>query len=335
MPLSSDQQAALTRLQSYYEGNNPYNSVTNPGGFRQGGHVYNFVSALKDVATVCVGIASLAADVATNSAQSPKAVRVDATQTFTAAEQTQGQTNLGIASAIATAVKKTGDTMTGPLTLSYSGPILTFKMVGGTYDKAFWDWQHYPNDGHFYLQYQAPDGTNSNVLNISPNGAITTSQLGDLVLNGTVGSQGLGIRFTFPSNADWGLRTTTGNRFQFCDGAKSVEYLSIGTDGSVSTKQLGDLNTRIENRAAAYANNAQTGAYNSCVSSTRLAYVGDQSVAANFGGGMHEDYGASWISGRSSALSNDQQDIIITILRYRQLQQYIPNSGGWVASYYA
>lgn len=101
-------------------------------------------------------------------------------------------------------------------------------------------------------------------------------------------------------------------------------------NGTVWTKQLGDL--------ASYVNsvgtNNQNAAVNRCVTSTRMAYVGDQSVAANFGGGMHEDYGASWISGRATALSNDQQDIVINSLRWRQLQQYIPNQG-WVASYYA
>jgi hypothetical protein len=95
MPLSAAQQAALARLQAFYEGDNPYNSVTNPGGFRQGGSLYNFVNALKDVAAVVSGAAVLVSEAVAASANSPKALRVDGTTGFTQIEKRQGRLNLG------------------------------------------------------------------------------------------------------------------------------------------------------------------------------------------------------------------------------------------------
>lgn len=363
MPLTQTQQDALSRLQSYYEGNNPYNSVTNPGGFRQGGHVYNFVNALKDVALVVSGAASLVTDAVNAAASSPKAVRVDTAQSFTSAEQAQAQNNIGIAGALTSTVNKAGDTMSGALGLQYSSPQINLTQSGGTYDGNRWSVFNFSNDGKLYFQNVTKAGATTNPVSFGIDGSIVSAQFGDLntyitntasarvaksgdtmsgvlnisaniQFNGAASQASPGARFYSPSVGDWLARLNTGNRFQLCDGGASVEYFSVGIDGSVSTKQFGDLNSRIESRAAAYASDARTGAINSVVTSTRMVYVGDQNVAANFNGGMHEDYGASWVSGRSTSLSNDQQDIIITVLRWRQLQQYIPNQG-WVASYYA
>lgn len=62
MPLTPEQQAAQNRLQTYYDGDLPYDPTSNPGGFRRGGNVINFEPALKDVATVLQGAGVLAGD---------------------------------------------------------------------------------------------------------------------------------------------------------------------------------------------------------------------------------------------------------------------------------
>lgn len=554
MPLSDVQKAALNRLQSFYEGDNPYNSVTNPGGFRQNGHLYNFVPALKDIATVITGVAALAVEVATNSVQSPKAVRVDADQNYTEGEKAQGQKNLGIAATLAAAVSKLGDTMTGALNIRMPDAQLTLLQNGGSNDKLGWRLLNFNLDARLYFQAIAADGTGTNpmwlnrdgslnlsaigdvsariearaaafaalrvaktgdtmtgtlgapnfnttkgsaggafgilsrdasgkdfqlynaanlvrfwestagdVLRLGADGGVWTLQLGDLnariesrgsaygelartaaqaasvakagdtmsgklqmlnapveivgtgyfdlvvgnvyrwrnivgsdgtlawkngdtngdnftittggaiwckqfgdlnariearaaaygalavqktgdtmtgdlTMSGTVGSQGLGIRFLFPSNADWVLRSTTSNRIQFCDGAKTAEYASIGVDGSASFKQIGDLNTRIETRAKAFADAAQTASYNAavaaCQQSTRLVYAGDLGNSWNLGGGYTEPYAGAVMTTRYTYTESDGT-WNFGGARWRYLQMYVPNAGGWVTAGYA
>ena len=98
MPLTSAQQAALSaaidRLQNYYDGDNPYNPSTNPGGFRQGGQVVNFEPALKDTATVMNLASILVSDATAAATNSPKAVRVDSALSFTEIERGQGRANI-------------------------------------------------------------------------------------------------------------------------------------------------------------------------------------------------------------------------------------------------
>lgn len=96
MALTSDQQAALTRLANFYEGLSAYNASSNPGGFRQGGHLVNFVPALKDLASVVQGTSSLVADALAAATNSPKAVRVDSNQGFSSAEMAQALKNIGL-----------------------------------------------------------------------------------------------------------------------------------------------------------------------------------------------------------------------------------------------
>jgi hypothetical protein len=140
------------------------------------------------------------------------------------------------------------------------------------------------------------------------------------------------------SNANAAFAVRNGNgRLQIIDDAGAVEYFSVGTDGTLSTRQLGDLNSRIESRGSAWADNAvnrANGYTNGFVSSIRWVFVGDQNVAAHFGSGTFEDFGGSAVTGRSTSLTFRQEDIIITSLRWRQLQIYIPNAG-WVATYFA
>lgn len=551
MPLTTAQQAALDRLKSFYEGDNPYNSVTNPGGFRQNGHLYNFVPALKDIATVTTGLVALAAEVATNSVQSPKAIRVDADQNYTDGEKAQGQKNLGIAATLAAAVSKAGDVMTGILRLnagilqiakigavttgmlghrllSYSddkfyiqsldgsitmlnigqdgslstpqlgdlntriearaaafaalrvaktGDTMTGTLVAPNFNTTkgspgsafgilsreaggkdfqlynsqnlvrFWetaagDFVRFGPDGSVWTlqlgdlnqriearakafadiaqataqgtsvnktgdtmtgqlvvqgaplvvsssnpqldivwgnvirvrqtinasgQWKLQNGDSADdLLIVTPStGAVWVKQFGDLnarieargaaygalavqktgdvmsgdlQINGSTGGAGFGVRFIFPSNADWLIRGTAGNLLQFCDGARTVQYFSLGTDGSINTKQFGGLNARIEARAKAFADVAQSAAYNAavaaCQQSTRLVYAGDLGNSWNLGGGYTEPYPGAVMTTRYTYTESDGT-WNFGGARWRYLQMYVPNAGGWVTAGYA
>ncbi|MHB2205077.1 hypothetical protein [Methylobacterium sp. CM6257] len=289
MAFTEAQQAALNRLLNFYEGLKAYNAATNPGGLRQGGHLINFVPALQDLATVVNAVAPMVDAAQAASAASPKALRADNAQSFVTAEivtlltnigllannlpltdaqKTKILSNLGAAAILAAAVQKTGDTMTGKLTMS-SAPIEV-------------------------------SGTNPYI---------------DLTYGGVLRAR---------------VQVDGSGNIIFRNGDNNDNFFYVAPSGAFWTKQLGDLNSRIESRGSAWADNA----VNRCVTSTRLSYVADENVAAQFGGGMREVYGASMVTGRTTNLANDQQDIIVTVLRYRQLQQYIPNQG-WVASYFA
>lgn len=112
MPLSSGQSAAVGRLGNFYDGDNPYNAQTNPGGFQQGGHRINFPLALKDVASAAQGVASLVSDAASSASSAagaaqtaanyattnPKALVLSGPQAFTSTEILQGLANLGLLS---------------------------------------------------------------------------------------------------------------------------------------------------------------------------------------------------------------------------------------------
>jgi hypothetical protein len=56
MVVTPEQQAALDRLEHFYDGQLPYDPNTNPGGMRNGGHRRNFVPALVDVAIAVLAI---------------------------------------------------------------------------------------------------------------------------------------------------------------------------------------------------------------------------------------------------------------------------------------
>jgi hypothetical protein len=294
MPLSDSQKAALNRLQSFYEGDNPYNSVSNPGGFRQGGHLYNFVPALKDLASVITGCAALAVEVATNSAQSPKAVRVDGDQTYTDAEKAQGQKNLGLAQVLTSFVAKAGDTMKGVLNMAFANPYISLvNKDGGTWDGYKWNILHYGPDGCYYLQAVDAAGNGSNPLQLKRDGSMILSQIGDLntrietraaafaaqrlALTGGTLTGTLSIAMDNPvlyfnqkggtyDGLYWcsGFERAAGNYY-----IQSINAQGAGTDsfrfrpdGSIYIPQFGDLNTRIETRGAAYRDAAQAFATN-------------------------------------------------------------------------
>lgn len=140
-----------------------------------------------------------------------------------------------------------------------------------------------------------------------------------------------GLKLEAPNTSNWRIRPIGGNRLQFCDAANTVEYFSFGVDGTFSTRQLGDLNSRIEARGAAY----QQAAYNQCVSSIRQSFAGDLYNSWNLNNGMAEPYGGSYMSSRATVADGTANGAWIPgIFRWRTLQFYNPSLGGWVSSYY-
>jgi hypothetical protein len=324
MPLSDVQKAALSRLQSFYEGDNPYNSVTNPGGFRQNGHLYNFVPALKDIATVITGVAAVAVEVATNSAQSPKAVRVDGDQTYTDAEKAQGQKNLGLAAVLTSFVAKAGGTMTGPLGIAMNYAAINLTQIGGSFDKQAWAALINGGDGKLYFQKQKAGAYFSNALIVGEDGSVSTAQFGDLnariearaaaFADGRIAKTGdtmtgqLGLNYLNPAvnlrnsggsvsaGYAWNLLHFDPDGRFYLQNSKpdgtGVNAVHFGRDGSITTAQIGDLNTRIETRAKAFADAAQAAAAGESVSLAGDTMTGGlaaplfQTVKGNANGGL-------------------------------------------------
>jgi hypothetical protein len=264
----------------------------------------------------------------------------------------------------ALAVQKSGDTMTGPLVMTntsmmFNGASAYLDMVIGNVFR----WRQLVDSSGNLIWRNGDNG--ANVFYWGTGGSLWTAQLGDL--NARIEARGLAyqnvainasvnkasgarqdisgdflVSKTYPTlgmnypnvfYSGWQVRE---NAYTYLMNQSNGDSLFwIGSDGSLATKQLGDINNRIESRASAFAADARQTAYNQCVSSLRMVFVGDQYVTYAYNRGMIEPYGASWVSGFSSILSSDQNDIIIGYIRWRQNQYYNPSVGGWVASYYA
>lgn len=193
MALSDAVKAAISRLRTFYEGTKPYNAATNPGGFQNDGHRVNFVPALQDVGSVVAAAADLVEQAAANAANSPKALRVDGAQNFADSEIAQALINIGLladslpistdqknkilanlgaAAILAAAVQKTGDTMTGPLAISFATPY--FDLIFGNVIRSR---QIIDGSGTWILR----DGdSGDNKFYVTKDGATWTKQLGDL-----------------------------------------------------------------------------------------------------------------------------------------------------------
>lgn len=250
------------------------------------------------------------------------------------------------------ALPKVGGTLTGDLTVKTVTPqvqLLQDDPTGGTggaagaADKTGWNLLH-AVDGNLFLQQVAADGTTTkNALQIKPDGTLVSLKYGDLgaaiaaaaatgaaaaanavqkagdTMTGALTMKGAqtvnGTRYLIDGGTDILVRAINGNFLQVCDGARTVEYFRIGADGSVSTKQFGDLNARIEARAKAFANQIQV----------RLAYLGDYGI---YGAGVDEHYSAGVMTGYIGNNSGYPSGF-----RYRQLQQCDADKN-WYASYY-
>jgi hypothetical protein len=149
---------------------------------------------------------------------------------------------------------------------------------------------------------------------------------GDLLVS--KGYPTLGMNYPNVFYSGWMVREDS--RTHLMNMSSNGSLFNIGSDGSVQTAQLGDLNGRIEARASAFAENARVAAYNAVVISARYVHVGDLDITGSYNGGMVEPYGGAVCTGRSSITSGDGNDIIIRAMRFRQPQIYVPNAGGWI-----
>jgi hypothetical protein len=102
---------------------------------------------------------------------------------------------------------------------------------------------------------------------------------------------------------------------------------AIRSDGSIWCAQLGDINTRIENRAAAYADDRKNGVVNA----VRWAYAGDLDISWNGNAGYSEPYSGAAVTGGKA--DNSYGTWNLTGRRFRTLQILVPNQG-WINTYY-
>ncbi|RZK44493.1 MAG: hypothetical protein EOO61_03610 [Hymenobacter sp.] len=117
------------------------------------------------------------------------------------------------------------------------------------------------------------------------------------------------------------------------NGDNGSNFFYISTNGAIWTAQFGDLNNRIESRASAFAENARATAYNQCASSVRMYYAGDLGNDWNIQSGFQSPYnGTACIVDRATGFGNSS-DQLVQVLRWRQIQFYCPNAGGWVNVY--
>jgi hypothetical protein len=150
----------------------------------------------------------------------------------------------------------------------------------------------------------------------------TSVMTGDLKLTGAT-SRSPNLRWEYTGVGAWKARVIGGNRFQLADDTEQTEYFSVGTDGSVSTKQFGDLNTRIEARC----NNI----YNNVVVSARMAYAGDLGNDWNANGvSYNEPYSGGVIVSRMTYYNSSAGGVYLPAgFRWRFFQVNVP-SQGWL-----
>jgi hypothetical protein len=262
--------------------------------------------------------------------------------------------------------KAGGTNITGDFNLSKANPQFGFAAAnpGKPQDGKRWGLLHF-EDGSFYFQHT--DMPADNPVRFTPAGNIilagaydvkaqiaAAAAAGTAALNAAVkktgdvmtgelmldGPNALGrsqnLRFLYEGVGDWKIRVIGGNRLQICDGGETAEIISIGTGGDISTRQFGDLNGRIEARASAYSQNFNAATYNACASSMRMVYAGDLYNSWNLNGGMAEPYAGSLISSRATIADGTANGAWIPgIFRWRYVQYYNPNQGGWVTAGYA
>ncbi len=245
-------------------------------------------------------------------------------------------------------VAKTGDTMTGDLAISKAWPSMRF-FWGGVLN-AGWQMTDAAN-----LRYVNFDNGNT-YFQIGTNGAVWTSQLGDLnsrienrasdfaiarsnervAKTGDTMTGNLVIAKTYPEIQmvwgnvyRWSMLVDSNAQLYFRNGDSGEVQFSIRPDGSLWSKQMGDINGRIEQRCADFANDRLITATNRINNkSARLAYVGELNCG-NYGNNMAEPWGGGVITG----LQSNNGSGYATGGRGRQLQMSDSN-GNWYACGY-
>jgi hypothetical protein len=185
-----------------------------------------------------------------------------------------------------TPVRAGGDTMSGGLGITMNGPNVMLKQAGGTYDQYGWNLYHYQTDGSLYFQDYRSGAFQANSFRFDRSGALVTAQFGDL--NARIEARGLAYQQAAQATSvqKTGDQTMAGNitvnkaypainlyypgtlagswiidsdaRMKFRNTDNGDIYISVGVAGDVSTKQFGDLNSRIEARGLAYQQAAQS-----------------------------------------------------------------------------
>ena len=140
----------------------------------------------------------------------------------------------------------------------------------------------------------------------------------------------LTIKKTFPlveyrgtgTDKWWGYYDTDGGQFKFSynEGVK----FQVGTDGALWTSQLGDLNSRIESRALAFANDRVANLGSRWVSRGDLDFL-------NPTNGTYEAPSGTAVTGYRTVNSPGR---LITSLTYRYFQLFDPVRG-WITAHYA
>jgi hypothetical protein len=217
-------------------------------------------------------------------------------------------------------VAKTGDIMSGSLTVKKNGPDIWLTQDGGTHAGKSWHIYQFEGDSNLYFQDYKDGAYVDNPLYFT--------RTGDIVLGGGYGSvraaiaaaakagndalakavaktgdtmtgilstpgvyvQGAGGELRWISREAGGkafLVYNSGNLWRLYNATDGADLFRVGVSGDVWTAQLGDLNARIEDRAKAYADGAETRSVanaNGRVSKAGDTMSGHLAMAGDLGG---------------------------------------------------
>lgn len=155
-------------------------------------------------------------------------------------------------------------------------------------------------------------------------------------VNGVMYSNGgyPGMVMTWPNVRQYAVQVREDGYWWVYDNSAGAGAFSVRSDGSIWCRQLGDINSRIEDRAQAWANDRSNNVYNNVANSGRFVYVGDKICDSQPGtGGFISPFGShcvytdfwSW----RFACADGQVGSAPFAIRYRAFQLYVP-SAGWV-----
>ncbi len=171
-------------------------------------------------------------------------------------------------------------------------------------------------------------GTSLSQLNASIGGRVSKTgdtMTGDLNITGAPNSWSPAVRFTAQGFRAWYWQawgSGTANYFRLVDDSAQAERFRVLTDGSLWCSQLGDINTRIETRAAAYADDRK----NNSVTDSRCAGFVSVPVKTGSGGGGDINNSAYFLT---RAVKTNVEEVTF---ESRQPQLYIANRG-WFAAF--
>jgi hypothetical protein len=183
--------------------------------------------------------------------------------------------NLGVDTELAKKLDKTGGTVSGALTLNYGSPrygltdttlnktrslLNQDDLIGFTGSDGNWNfrvadtgavWTKQFGDLNTFIETRASaQGQAWSATRVAKTGDTMTGQLVVDHRNATLSING--------DNRQWYIQAQDdgGPSLRVVDVNANAEAFKIGTDGSLWCRQLGDINSRIENRASAWRNDA-------------------------------------------------------------------------------